>query len=198
MNRIDVINNLIKANDYKSYLEIGVQHGESFREVRCANKIGVDPDPRSRAPIVKTSDQFFFKELQENNAAETKPFDIVFIDGLHTYEQCKKDIFNALAVIPSYGSIVVHDLLPTTQLMQEVPRKKDARQWTGDVWRAWIHYRSNKLLKMEVYDFDFGVGVIQFGSQKPIRSDAMMDFSRWKKYRNDLMNVVNYNERKCR
>ena len=38
VNRYDIINRIIKAKGYKSYLEIGVQGGVCFQNVECQNK----------------------------------------------------------------------------------------------------------------------------------------------------------------
>ena len=53
------------------------------------NKIGVDPERGGN--VRKTSDNFF-----KNNKKE---FDVIFIDGLHIYEQCRKDVINSLKVL---------------------------------------------------------------------------------------------------
>jgi hypothetical protein len=45
MQRWDIINELIKAHDYKTYLEIGYYKGWSFDRVECRNKLAVDPNP---------------------------------------------------------------------------------------------------------------------------------------------------------
>ena len=53
-----------------------------------------------------TSDEFFAK------ASLPFRFDVVFIDGLHTYEQSRKDAENALGVIVEGGVIIMHDCNP--------------------------------------------------------------------------------------
>ena len=80
--RWDLIEYLIKKNNYRNYLEIGCDQNQLFSKVIIDNKIGVDPV--SGGNIRKTSDDFFKENVNK--------FDIVFIDGLHTYDQVKKDI----------------------------------------------------------------------------------------------------------
>lgn len=43
MYRFDIINRLIQRYGYQRYLEIGVERGETFNNVQCAVKHGVDP-----------------------------------------------------------------------------------------------------------------------------------------------------------
>ena len=47
MKRYEIINRIIQTKNYKDYLEIGVRDGECFKEIRCLNKTGVDPNPTS-------------------------------------------------------------------------------------------------------------------------------------------------------
>ena len=84
--RIEIVKNIIKLKQYKSYLEIGTFKDDLFSNIVCEDKIGVDPV--SGGNVRKTSDEFF--------ADNTKKFDLIFIDGLHHYDQVKKDISRLL------------------------------------------------------------------------------------------------------
>ena len=44
MYKIHIINYLIKKNNYKKYLEIGIDNAITFKEVKIDYKIGVDPN----------------------------------------------------------------------------------------------------------------------------------------------------------
>ena len=98
--RYDIINYLIEKNNYVNYLEIGVRDPNScFNRIIAKHKDGVDPLPIRNERIhfgngevnyPMTSDEFF--SLIEHN----KKYDIIFIDGLHFYEQNSKDIKNSL------------------------------------------------------------------------------------------------------
>lgn len=158
MNRIEIINGLIAKNNYKSYLEIGVQAGHCFKAIVCENKIGVDPDKGSAATIHKTSTDFFKKNKKE--------FDIIFIDGLHHADQVEEDILNALDCLSEGGTIVMHDCLPTSKRMQEIPLQEQ-NEWTGDTWKAFLKLRENDDLEMHVVDTDWGCGIIRPGKQEP-------------------------------
>lgn len=92
------INSLAKQmSRCEDYLEVGVQYGFTLASVEVKNKTGVDPNlmfnPKL-APGLKlhrtTSDEFF-SELPEEIQ-----YDLVFLDGLHTFEQTARDFLNAL------------------------------------------------------------------------------------------------------
>ena len=87
-------------------------------------------------------------------------FDLVFIDGLHHSDVFERDVRSALGAVNSNGMIVCHDLNPTTEGMQNVPRQQ--LEWTGDVWRGWLLLRKElgKEHRMFVLDTDYGVGII--------------------------------------
>ena len=182
MNRIEIINGLIKKNNYKNYLELGVQAGHCFRAIECENKTGVDPDKGSAATIHKLSDEFFNDNKEK--------FDIIFIDGLHHAEQVEKDILNSLACLSEGGTIVMHDCLPTSKRMQEIPLQEQ-NEWTGDTWRAYLTYRRiMPELSMCVVDCDWGCGIITKGSQEPLLlayNPTYEDFQANKKY---WMNII--------
>jgi len=55
--RWDLIDYLIKKNNYTDYLEIGCDQNQLFSKIKIKNKVGVDPF--SGGNIRKTSDQFF-------------------------------------------------------------------------------------------------------------------------------------------
>lgn len=147
--RIDMVKYLIKRKNYKKYLEIGCDLNQLFSEVKIEKKIGVDPE--SGGNIRTTSDKFF-----ETNTAN---FDLIFIDGLHEYEQVKRDIINSLKYLNDDGIILVHDCLPKSLSRQAVPRYKI--EWNGDVWKAIVDLRRNKNLEIFTCEVDQGIGVIQ-------------------------------------
>lgn len=155
MMRWDIINKMIDIYGYTSYLEIGVDNRSlNFNKIVCKRKYCVDPNPSAMADYVVTSDKFF-----ETNKLM---YDIIFIDGLHHEDQVLRDINNASKALNKNGCIVVHDCNPTSEAMQVVPRIQG--EWTGDVWRAWVHNRfTDNKHTYHVIDTDYGVGVIRNG-----------------------------------
>lgn len=182
MNRIEIINGLIAKNNYKSYLEIGVQAGHCFAAIECDNKTGVDPDTGSAATEHITSDEFF--------KGSKKKFDIIFIDGLHHSDQVKKDIENSLKALSKGGTIVMHDCLPTSKRMQEIPlREQD--EWTGDTWRAFLDYRINRSdLEMCVVNCDWGCGIIKPGYQETVNIGHAPTYEQFQENKMRWMSIV--------
>lgn len=185
MNRLDIINILAKKNEAQSYLELGVFRGEVFDHVKVSNKVGVDPDRKSKATLFLTSDDFF--------AYNGQKFDIIFIDGLHYSEQVEKDIDNSLNILKPNGFIICHDMLPYSENMQKIPRITKA--WTGDCWKAWVKIRSfRKDLFMFVVDTDYGCGIIQKGSQQVIDiSNIELTYNNFILHKNSWMNIISIN-----
>ena len=184
--RWDLIDYLIKKYDYKDYLEIGCDRDQLFSRIKLKNKIGVDP--YSGGNVRKTSDDFFL----ENK----KKFDLVFIDGLHTYTQVKKDILNSVKFLNTNGIILVHDCLPDTMSKQAVPRYK--MQWNGDVWKAIVDLRQNPELDIYTCEIDQGIGIIKKNNNTSIlKLSAEIDKLKFKDYFNnykEYMRVINLDE----
>lgn len=146
--RVEIVNNIIKIKQYKNYLEIGTFKDDLFKNVKCQNKIGVDPV--SGGNVRKTSDKFF--------AENSKRFDIIFIDGLHHYHQVKKDIFNSISILEKGGIILMHDCMPRDYFYQAVPRSQ--LNWNGDTWKAFLEIRTNENFDSYCCNADEGIGII--------------------------------------
>lgn len=112
------LNTISKALGCKTYLEIGVATGETILQVNVPSRTGVDPyfDFNWRQEVISangtldlqqcTSDLFF------NNLDPSIRYDLIFIDGLHTYEQTYRDIINALLHSHSRTVILIDDTVP--------------------------------------------------------------------------------------
>ena len=48
--------------------------------------------------------------LRNNFNNNKKEFDVIFIDGLHIYEQCRKDIINSLKVLNKNPETLVYPI----------------------------------------------------------------------------------------
>lgn len=150
-----IIKSISKFNFSKcKYLEIGVSTGKIFMNVPInkQNKYGVDPDAASSANYVTTSDNFF-----KNNK---KKFNVIFIDGLHTYEQCQKDCINSLNRLENKGIIILHDLIPENYIDEYTPRKTLNYSWTGDVWKVAVELSRSNNMNFFIANCDKGVGIL--------------------------------------
>lgn len=187
MYRYEIINHLIKKNDYTSYLEIGIMNGDCFNKVECISKVAVDPDVRSRCNsnlIHVTSDEFF-----KNN---DRSFDIIFIDGLHMEEQVSKDLYNSFNFLSDNGTIVIHDCNPYNEKMQKVDDNYDtwtSDMWTGDVWKAWVKFRKNGF-KQFVINTDFGVGILTKERTKAYNYAGELSYSALESNRKEWLNLI--------
>jgi predicted O-methyltransferase YrrM len=85
-------------------------------------------------------------------------FDIIFIDGLHEYDQVKKDINNSIKFLNNGGVIYLHDCMPESFIRQAVPRSSNV--WNGDVWKNIVESRTIKEIDTYVCFADQGIGVI--------------------------------------
>lgn len=163
ISRTSIINHLARNLGAKRYLEIGVRDGRNLKKVRIPEKIGVDPAPGPDVTHQMTSDEYFAGHGDQR-------FDIIFIDGMHLEEFVVRDIENALKCLNKGGYIIVHDCNPPTEFHQRENYEIDGElpAWNGTVWRGWLKFRSRWKLSMHVVDTDYGVGIMQRGSQQRI------------------------------
>lgn len=146
-----VVNRLLSMYEEPRYLEVGVWRATTFAKVRAARKVAVDPvfqfdvpalaadEPHSSFHEV-TSDAYF-----ADTAASGEQFDVIFLDGLHTFEQTLRDLMNAQTRLQPRGVIVVDDTtptsyaasLPTLDHFREVRTfvGSEDKRWMGDVYR---------------------------------------------------------------
>ena len=184
--RWDLIQLTIDKYNFQNYLEIGCDKNQSFSKIIVSNKVGVDPI--KGGTIRSTSDDFFLKNLNNN-------YDVIFIDGLHYYEQVIKDIKNSLKILNNDGFILVHDCLPRTLAHQAVPRYRGS--WNGDVWKSIVELRNDINLDIITCEIDFGVAIIRKRkNQNPLnlsRKDfKSLKFQDYYYNHKKFMNIKNY------
>ena len=164
-----------------NYLEIGVEYGNTFCNVLCENKTGVDPSHKvtSNKPEYyqiqnMTSDVYFnqcatFAKIIEQSlshhhfrpAHAFRRFDVVFIDGMHHAENVVRDLNNSLEYANPMVTVYLDDVLPLNREEQEkIPKRhkiedgilKYVTPWTGDVWKVAFY-----LLQHHSSQFQFSV-----------------------------------------
>jgi len=183
--RKEIVQNIINKKKFKKYLEIGCFDDELFNYVSCDKKVGVDPV--SGGTIRKTSDQFF--------STNNEFFDCIFIDGLHEYQQVRKDISNSLKFLNDGGIILLHDCLPNNYFEQAIPRCQWT--WNGDVWRAIIESRKLKDIDVYTCNADFGIGIILKRPNRnllefPKKDSSKLKFEDFFYNHKNLMNIIEY------
>ena len=183
--RFEIIQNIITQQKYNNYLEIGCDRNENFSKINIQNKVGVDP---LRGGTLRMTSDVFFK----NN---TKKFDLIFLDGLHTYEQTIKDIDNSLKILNERGVILIHDCLPKKIWNQIVPRVYG--HWNGDVWKAIVHSRTLDQADTYTIIADHGLGIIFKRQNRNLLNLKITNFKKLKYadyYNNHMkfMNLINY------
>jgi hypothetical protein len=150
-NRVELINYLLDKRNASCYLEISMREQiAEFRYVQSNHKKLVSP---------KTYETFF----RDN----TDKFDIIFIDGLHTFEQVSKDLHNAFACLAANGAIILHDCMPPDAWHQrKVEEYKEGENWNGDVWKVVLCTFNQSGYKCTLLDLDWGCAIIDTASSQ--------------------------------
>jgi hypothetical protein len=134
-----------------NYLEIGCDENKVFNYVAVPDSFKIGVDPVQGGNIKSTSDNFF-----KNNLGK---FDVIFIDGLHEYEQTQRDIINSLEFLNVGGLILIHDMLPLDWKSEFVPRIQ--KNWLGDVWKCGYELSQSINLEFKIIKADNGIGIIK-------------------------------------
>ncbi len=166
----------------RRYLEIGVHRGHSLAFVGAGTEIvGVDPepllelDPPPQCTIVAATSDEFFADPQYAELRQV-PFDLVFVDGLHHFEQSLRDILNAEQLCHRGSVIMVHDCLPIDAVTSE--RERHSIVWSGDVWKSILALKRHRPdLCMRTVDAEpTGLGLLSgFGAKPAMPPDWLED-----------------------
>ncbi|MEM6502607.1 MAG: class I SAM-dependent methyltransferase [Cyanobacteria bacterium P01_C01_bin.89] len=143
------LNHLIDQLGAKSYLEIGVFKGKTFKQVNAEVKYAVDPEfcfkYQDRIEPCETYfkgiSDIFFRDLDTE-----EKLDIIFIDGLHTFEQSYRDFCNVLSHSHDKSIILIDDTLPNdpfsalnnklrSKRMRRICNSESSKAWHGDVYK---------------------------------------------------------------
>jgi hypothetical protein len=184
LDRLKLIQSFIDKERYKSYLEIGVFKGDVFFNVKCKNKIAVDPKFRFKriARLNKVLNNFSnlnakYFEMTSDSFFENKSrlltkhkIDICFVDGMHEFDFALNDVLNAIQYLSDNGMVIMHDCNPITReasvsFKEYIERGDFSKPWNGDVWKVIIYLRSFRNdLNVFVVDCDCGLGIIKKSS----------------------------------
>lgn len=198
MNRVELINYLIKLNGYSNYLEIGTGIGfNTFDKIECHRKIGIDPEAnrtnaRMRNIYVGYSNDYF-----ESIQSKGLEYDIVLVDGLHEHKQALHDVLNSLIRLKPDGIIIMHDCNPVNEWYQRDNFVPGEIGWNGTAWKAFAQLRCLRNdLEMYCIEDDMGLGIIKRGSQVPHDSKGQnpLEWSYFEKNKKDLMRMISVDE----
>ena len=176
INRVALINacvaNIFKEKKNCYYLEIGCDDNFVFNSIMLEEKYKTGVDPRSGGNKRTTSDLFF-----KNNK---KKFDVIFIDGLHHYDQCQRDVINSIEALNRNGTIFIHDLIPLDWKSELVPRIQG--HWSGDVWKVGYELSKIKNLNFKIVNVDSGVGFFKKKSKINYKKLTILKEQRFKDF----------------
>lgn len=174
----NLLNFLIENCGFESYLEIGVRGYKTFDRINCKKKYAVDPSPQGLIScnsniklFVETSNSFF--DRQKKNKVKNK-FDLIFIDGDHSFLATYHDLHNALNHLNKKGLIVMHDMDPPSQPWQGNGSLPSG--WTkhpmGECWRSMVYRRIFKndieVLTVQNGHIETGLTVIKKGKNNSL------------------------------
>lgn len=148
--RHERLNALARINSASKYLEVGVERGATFARVNVPYKVGVDPkfefDVRECADgqtvFHEVTSDCFFSRL----APAHGPFDLIYLDGLHTFDQTFRDFCASLRYSHAGTIWLLDDTHPSGRLAA-IPNlpfarrlnwllKRENADWMGDVYKV--------------------------------------------------------------
>jgi hypothetical protein len=114
------LNQLSHALGASRYLEIGVETGATFHLVDCEYKTGVDPqflfDLSSGARLNRHGDCAYYEMASDlffsRHHNKSEPYDLIFIDGLHHFDQVTRDFVNSIVHAHPRTVFLIDDTLP--------------------------------------------------------------------------------------
>jgi hypothetical protein len=144
------INRLAKIQNAQQYLEIGVAGGNTFHSVQIQRKHAVDPKFRFDTSHLATEDVRYFEIPSDQYFSQHVPhgmkFDIVLLDGLHTFEQTFRDFCASTSHAHPDTIWIIDDVFPS-DIFSALRSQKEAirhrrehglkgRLWHGDVFKC--------------------------------------------------------------
>jgi hypothetical protein len=135
---LDFLRDLHEVLAPRTYLEIGIRHGDSLALARCP-AIGIDPEFELHVPVgpetalFRESSDEYFERRTALKPLGGRPIDLAFIDGMHLAEFALRD-FAGVERRSRWTSVAVFDdILPRE--VEMASRDRRTRAWTGDVYK---------------------------------------------------------------
>lgn len=205
----NLLNALIEKYSLNSYLELGINNPANNFDLISINGVGAYPKKVAVDPAYTgwpfltghfqnmTSDEFFKMHIVDSTTKcgecyeFTEKFDLIFIDGLHTAYQVKRDFENSLNCLSDNGFILIHDVLPENEAGTKVPR--ETRIWWGDVYKFAMTIHQYPGINFKTFNIDNGCMLVWKEKDCLPKANAKPhnnDWASYLQYRDLLMNVV--------
>lgn len=139
MNRHEFLAGLHDAVRPRTYLETGVQNGQSLQLSRVPS-VGIDPaftinrEIQADVHLARTSSDEFFAREDPLAHLPIPVVDLTFIDGMHLAEYAVRDFIAVERFTTPASVMLFDDTLPLN--IQMANRKRLSGSWTGDVYKA--------------------------------------------------------------
>lgn len=156
----------------RTYVEIGVREGESFRLADAEEKVGIDPELRPSMAALRPGERFlrmtsdeFFARAEDVLAPGT--VHVALVDGLHEFRQALRDVLNLEPYMHPRGVVLLDDCNPRSA--ERAGDEPIVGAWNGDVWKVPAYLLEERRdLRVATVDADEGVGVVSgFGTPPP-------------------------------
>jgi hypothetical protein len=192
----------------KRYLEVGVETGKTFFALNIEHKIGVDPVFQFKLPngpppgheLHDLESDHFFQRFRGD------AFDLIFLDGLHTYEQTLRDFLNSLEPSHARTVWVIDDTVPYDEAAagpdqwaafeQQRSIGTPVLTWMGDVYRV-PYFVRRMMPNWTVMTFEgHGMTVLWRKPQRPVdvrrrttRDPATLTYAQFVETGAEVLNV---------
>lgn len=148
---VEQLGAIASARSAKSYLEIGVYEGDTFlNATRFDLRHGVDPHFRLDVAAHRSDSLVFFEATSDDffthHADPTQKYDVIFLDGLHTFEQTFRDFCASLAHSHDRTVWLIDDVYPSDVFSSHPDQTAAYRYralhggesvaWHGDVYKV--------------------------------------------------------------
>lgn len=140
------IKEIAKIIPVENYLEIGVQEGRTFFDLHFRNQVAVDPLFRFDCTKYASDRMAFFEEESDKYFSRGAgcSFDLIFLDGLHTFEQTFRDFCASIEYSHDRTVWLIDDTVPSgllaassnSWLCKVARRLLNKPAWMGDVYKV--------------------------------------------------------------
>ena len=149
-----------------TYLEIGVWKGKTLFPVTAVSKTAVDPAFAFDLGEMreKHSDTHFFEVTSDDFFASldsSTHYDVIYLDGLHTFEQTLRDLLNSILFVKEESIIIIDDVYPSSyhSSLPDVRAAKLLRQAMGSTDSSWMGdvYKLTLFIETFLQQYSYGM-----------------------------------------